>query len=186
DVGQQRRKLARIVEGETQHRARPMGVAAAHLARRLFQHQHARGAVLVRGYRGGERRVAGSDDDDVIIVHGRYCSPDGAKRNPGFSPAFRFAPCGLRRYGASVTLKSRNSTAVGSLPSELARKPARTLPLGNGERNLASWSSFTNMVTAWFLVTTRSTFSSPSPCLNERTAAVGVTLCQARSVQWLT
>src|SRR5262249_42929921 len=24
------------------------------------------------------------------------CSPDGAKRNPGFFPAFRCAPCGLR------------------------------------------------------------------------------------------
>ena len=67
DAGQQGRDLARIVEGEAQHRPRPVRVAAAHLARRLLEHQHALGAVLLRRDGGGERRIAGADDDHVIV-----------------------------------------------------------------------------------------------------------------------
>jgi len=69
DPRQQRREIVRIVESDAQHRAGPMCVAAPHVARRFLEHEHAVGTVLMRRDRGGKRRVAGTDDNDVILFH---------------------------------------------------------------------------------------------------------------------
>jgi hypothetical protein len=69
DAGQQRRELMGVVERDAQHPSGPVRVAAPHVAWRLLQHEHFRGAVLVRRDGGGKRRVPGTDDDDVVFFH---------------------------------------------------------------------------------------------------------------------
>ena len=65
----ERLDLARIVEGEAQDAAAPVGVAAAHFARGFFEDEHALGAVLPRRDRSRERGVARAHDDDVVLFH---------------------------------------------------------------------------------------------------------------------
>ena len=61
-----------------------MRVAAAHLARRLLEHEHALGAVLLGRDRGGQSRIAGADDDDVVFLHDAFpMNDDAAARGSG-------------------------------------------------------------------------------------------------------
>ena len=66
DVGDQPRQIVEAVIDDAPGAAGKGRVAAAPVLRRDFQHQH-RGAVFPRRQRGAGRRVAGADDDDVML-----------------------------------------------------------------------------------------------------------------------
>ena len=68
DARQQRADLARVVVGKAQHGAAPMGIAAAHLARCFLQHHDALGTVLPRRHGRGEGRIAGADDNHIVLI----------------------------------------------------------------------------------------------------------------------
>ena len=66
DVGNEPREVVEAVIDDAQGAAGKGRVAAAPVLRRDFEHQH-RGAVLPRRQRGAGRRVAGADDDHVML-----------------------------------------------------------------------------------------------------------------------
>ena len=64
-----------IREGEAEKPAAEKGVAAARSPRRFFQRHDAFGAGLAGRNAGRQRRVAGADDDDIIIRHSSLPDP---------------------------------------------------------------------------------------------------------------
>ena len=68
-IRDERCEIGNVIVGDAQQSAAPVGVAATHLARRFFQHEHRTRAVLHGGDTRRERRVAGTDDDDVEVAH---------------------------------------------------------------------------------------------------------------------
>ena len=81
DVGDQPREIVEAVIDDAPGAAGKGRIAAAPVLRRDFQHQH-RGAVLLRRQRGAGRRVAGADDDHVMLgnVHAFALSIDQPRR----------------------------------------------------------------------------------------------------------
>lgn len=60
-----------VGEGKTEETAAVMRVAAAERDGRLLQDENAGRALLTCRHGGRERGVAGADDDDIVLGHGR-------------------------------------------------------------------------------------------------------------------
>ena len=70
-VGNERPQVLDGREREAEESPAVVRVAAAQRDGRLLQHEDARGALLARGDGRSKRGVAGADDDDIVLGHGR-------------------------------------------------------------------------------------------------------------------
>ena len=93
EVGHQRLDVVDAVVDDAHRAGGETAVAAGFVFRRGLQHQHL-GALLLRRQRRAERRIAGTDHDDVII---RHCPSDAHIRSYVFGAVIPHATRSFRR-----------------------------------------------------------------------------------------
>src|SRR6202023_2937064 len=121
--------------GDADGARRERRIAAALRKRRAFEHGDAR-ALLARGKRRAQRRIAGPDDDHVLLIHGvplfLLTQPAWTAAKCGI-PGLRCAPSGLP--GAH---HSGGAFAASASPRRSAAPPASTAARSSHNRRISA------------------------------------------------